>query len=181
MINIKHKFLDHKIDLAVETLIIGTFNPDTKKNKATFFYGRGRNYLWRILPIAYNESDLKKAEKEEKIRFIKKHKVDFIDLIAEVEVEDEQVKNYYDRYLDKRENILWREILPEIKKLKSLKRVCFTRKTISDIPNMLRRIEIIEDYCKEHRISFKALSTPARYYRDDKQTEWTNFLLDVQG
>jgi len=37
---IKHKFLDHEIDPATETLIIGTFNPLADGNTAEFFYSR---------------------------------------------------------------------------------------------------------------------------------------------
>jgi G:T/U-mismatch repair DNA glycosylase len=34
-------------------LIIGTFNPATYKNQADFFYSRGKNYFWRLLPVAF--------------------------------------------------------------------------------------------------------------------------------
>jgi hypothetical protein len=96
-------------------------------------------------------------------------------LILQVEVENGQETNYLDNYIDSRE-IKWREIISEIKKLKSLKRVCFTRKTFSGIPNMQKRVEAIQEYCEKNCILFKAMTTPARYYREDKQTEWTNFL-----
>ncbi len=36
-----------------KTLIIGTFNPENEwmvKNTAEYFYGRPRNYMWRVLP-----------------------------------------------------------------------------------------------------------------------------------
>lgn len=59
MITVQHRFLDHQINPDTETLIIGTFNPDAADNNADFFYGRSRNYLWRLLPLAYGETDLK--------------------------------------------------------------------------------------------------------------------------
>ncbi len=44
MSTIKHRFLDHQINPETEILILGTFNPETEKNEADFFYGRNRNY-----------------------------------------------------------------------------------------------------------------------------------------
>ena len=61
MKRIKHLLLDYKINPETETLIIGTFNPDTPENDADFFYGRSRNFLWKMLPTAFEEEDLKKA------------------------------------------------------------------------------------------------------------------------
>lgn len=176
MKSVKHRFLDHKINPATETLIIGTFNPDTINNQADFFYSRGRNYLWTLLPSAFSESDLKNATKEEKTSFIERRKIDFVDLISEVEVEEGQEANYYDGYIDSRVKV-WRDVISEIKQLKSLKRVCFTRKTFSDIPNMKKQVEAIQHYCVEAGIYFQPIVTPARYYNHNKQTEWSNFLL----
>ena len=175
MTTLKHRFLDHKIDLETETLIIGTFNPETEGNEAEFFYGRSRNFLWRLLPTAFQETDLKHADRQEKMAFIKKNKIDFIDLILQIEVDNGQETNYLDSYIDSR-IIESREIISEIKKLKSLKRVCFTRKAFSGIPNMQKQVEAIQGHCEKNGILFKAMTTPARYYREDKQAEWTNFL-----
>jgi G:T/U-mismatch repair DNA glycosylase len=174
---VKHKFLDHQINPNTETFIIGTFNPDTDSNQAEFFYGRGRNYLWRLLPVAFQEADLQGANKLDKLEFITKNKIDFIDLISEVEVEEGQEANYYDGYIDKRK-IKWREIISEIDQLKNLKRVCFTRKTFSDIQNMKKQIEVIKEHCKKKNIHFQEMITPARFYNEGKQIEWTNFILN---
>ena len=171
---IKHKYLTHKINPATEFLIIGTFNPDTKENPAEFFYGRSRNYLWRLLPTAFAETDLKDKSKNDKLNFIHKRKIDFIDLISEVEVEDET--NYYDGYIDSRVS-KWHGITNEITKLKGIKRVCFSRKSFSDIPQMKKRIENIRNFCEDNKINFRFLVTPARFYSADKQKEWTHFLI----
>jgi len=72
MKEIKHKFSGHKIQKDTEILIIGTFNPDTEGNDAEFFYGRSRNYLWKILPLCIGNEDLKGKPFDEKLRFIKK-------------------------------------------------------------------------------------------------------------
>lgn len=177
MIKVKHRFLENQIPHETETLIIGTFNPDTPDNDAEFFYGRSRNYLWRLLPTAYGEPDLKKATKQEKLDFINQYKINLVDLIEEIEVDEGEEANYYDGYIDSKVT-KWRDIKGIIDNLPKLKRVCFTRKTFSDIPNMKTRLEAIQGHCNMKAIPFKALTTPARFYREDKQQEWTNFLTD---
>jgi G:T/U-mismatch repair DNA glycosylase len=178
MSTIKHRFLEHKINPETEILILGTFNPDTEKNEADFFYGRSRNYLWKLLPTAFQKTDLKKASKQEKLSFIKQERIDFIDLIAEIEVEKGQETNYNDDFIDSRV-IKWQDIISETRKLNKLKKILLTRKTFTGIPNMKNQIEIIQDYCFKNGIYFKALLTPARFYNESKQTEWTNFLTNV--
>jgi len=174
---IPHRFRAHVIYPSTETLIIGTFNPETANNDAEFFYGRSRNYLWKLLPTAFGENDLKAASKQQKIEFIVKHKIDFIDLIDEIQVEDGQEANYYDGYIDSKVT-RWNDIITVINQLPNLKRVCFTRKTFSDIPNMKKKVDAINQHCNFKNISFKALTTPARFYSEVKQTEWTNFLMN---
>lgn len=176
MTSVKHRFLDHQIDPDTETLIIGTFNPEAIDNDAEFFYGRSRNYLWRLLPTAFNEKDLKGASKSEKLEFIKKYKIDLIDLIEEITVDEGQEANYYDGYIDNKVT-RWNNIVAVIDSLQNLKRVCFTRKTFSDIPNMKKQLEAIQQHCDNKQIPFKVLTTPARFY-EGKQTEWTGFFLD---
>lgn len=51
---VRHKFLNSwGIHPMTETLVVGTFNPETSNDD--FFYGSGRNYLWKILPLAFGE------------------------------------------------------------------------------------------------------------------------------
>ena len=174
---IKHRFLTHKINSETETLIIGTFNPDANENSAEFFYGRGRNYLWKLLPTAYGDADLKGNSLEDKINFIRHRKIDFIDIISEVNVDEGEDANFYDGYLDGNVSV-WRDVIEEIANLKQLKRVCITRKTFSDVPNMKAKINQIEACCHANGIQFQCLPTPARFYNADKQQLWSNFLLD---
>jgi G:T/U-mismatch repair DNA glycosylase len=172
---IQHKFLEHKINPKIETLIIGTFNPSTPNNNAEFFYGRSRNFLWELLPTAFEQNSLKSASKQQKVDFINKYKIDFIDLIKEVDVEQGQEANYDDTYIDPKV-ISWIEI-NELEKLKNLKRVCVTRKTFSGVPNIKKHVDEIEKYCKDKEIKFQKIVSPARFYSQSKQEEWTNFLL----
>ena len=99
---VPHRFLHHKINPDTEILIIGTFNPEAEGNDADFFYGRVKNHLWNLLPQAFGNTSLKGKSKEEKLSFIKTYKVDFVDVISEVEVDDGSEANYNDDYLDSR-------------------------------------------------------------------------------
>lgn len=173
MAKIRHRFIDHRINPKTETLVIGTFNPDTEDNIADFFYGRQRNYLWTLIPSAFKEASLKGKSKYEKVDFVKNHKIDFIDLIAEVEVDE--AANYDDSYLDSRVSE-WRDIITEIKNLKNLKQICLTRKSFADIPNMKLKIDEIKSYCQEIETPFDFLPTPARFTNAEKQTVWTKFF-----
>ncbi len=176
MVSIQHRFLNHRINPETEILLLGTFNPDTPANDAEFFYGRKRNFLWRLLPSAFGETDLKDASTTDKSAFLRKHKIDFIDLIEEVVVEPGQEANYSDGYIDSKV-IRWTNVIAAIDHLPKLKKVCFTRKTFSDIPNMRKQIDIIQAYCSTKGIPFFTLMTPARIYSMDKQSEWTIILL----
>jgi G:T/U-mismatch repair DNA glycosylase len=173
MTTIKHKFRDHKINPLTEILVVGTFNPETVENIAEFFYSRQRNYLWKLIPTAFAEDSLKDKSKEEKLEFIAKYKIDFVDLISVVDVNE--VSNYADNYLDNKV-LEWKEIIPEIRNLPNIKQVCLTRKSFNDIPNIKIRIDEIKKYCDEFEIVFKSLITPARFYSANKQEEWTIFF-----
>jgi hypothetical protein len=176
---VKHRCADHMIDPSTETLIIGTFNPD-KDNRADFFYGRGRNYLWTILPKVFDEISLKGKAKEEKLRFIRAKHIDFVDLIWEIEGEPQ---DFSDKYLDKlaeEGRVRWREdIIQQITKLRLLKRVCVSRKRFDDVRNIKGQVEKVAAYFRDNqdkKIAFECLVSPARYYSDDKQREWSNFF-----
>lgn len=172
---IKHRFLDHKVNLLTEILILGTFNPDTENNKAEIFYGRSRNFLWKILSVVFGHSDLKNTSREQKLDFMVNHKIDFIDLIAEIEVDAGDETNYRDDFIDLKVNG-WKDVLDEIKDLPHLKKIIFSRKTFTGIPNVASRLKPIIAYCSTAGIEFKALISPTRGYTEKKQEEWTRAL-----
>lgn len=179
MIIVKHRFADHQINPNVEILILGTFNPDTAKNEADYFYGRSRNYLWQIISEAFEVENLKKLPKENKSIFINEKKIDFVDLILEVEIEDGQENNYKDDYIDSRVK-KWNDVIGKLAQYKKLKRIGLTRKSFSGIPNIKKRIDEIRNYCTQNNIDFHLLTTPARhpnYYGNRHMEEWINFLL----
>ena len=168
---IEHKFREHEINPDTKMLIIGTFNPDVDNNKATFFYGRDRNFLWSLLPKAFNKESLKKSNNQEKLEFIKEHNIDFVDLISEIEIDEGQENNYGDDYIDKKVTI-WNDIVGNILKKLNIKEVYFTRTTFSNIPNMERKINKIEQFCEDSKIKFECLLTPARFENEDKLNSW---------
>lgn len=174
---VQHKFLKHAINPSTETLIIGSFNPKAAGNNADFFYGRSRNFMWRLLPSAFGLDTLKGGAKKKKLSFMAMQKVDFIDLIKSVNVDEGEEANYLDTYIDFRV-AEWSEVLSEIKGLKNLKRVCFTRKTFDRIPNMEKKIQEIQKYCDSSKIYFKCMPTPARFYNEEKQEEWNEFIAN---
>ena len=62
------------------------------------------------MPIAFGEVDLKDIAKQKKIEFITKHKIDFVDLIEEIQVEIGQETNYNDDYIDNKV-IRWKNVI----------------------------------------------------------------------
>lgn len=131
--------------------------------------------MWKLLPLSYSEENLKGAEPIEKIKFISKHKIDFVDLIEEVAVEKGSETNYYDSFIDSRVK-KWKNITDLIDSLPKLKKVGFSRKTFSGIPNMKEKIEAIRLYAEKKGIQFEYLKTPALGYTLEKQKNWKSCL-----
>ena len=172
---INHVCADHVIHPRTETLIVGTFNPKMPGNCAEFFYGRPRNSMWTILARAYGVEDLKKKSKVEKLDFLHTYRVDFVDLISEV---GEPPQNFEDRALEKLSNIRWNDVINEIAKLSFLKRVCISRKGFQDVPEIRKRVKMIELFLADRRIIFRCLHTPARAYKR-AWPEWSGFLKET--
>lgn len=179
MKTVRHRFLSSPINHNIETLILGTFNPDFEFNKAEFFYGRNNN-LWKLLPLAYGEQEnLKGAFIEIKKNFMEKYKIGFTDLISEIEIKDEaillnEVKSkvlYMDSFIDNKVT-QWNKVIELIESCKFLKNVYLTRKTMNDIPNMKERILLIQQSCIMKGIGFYFLPTPARFCNEKKINEW---------
>lgn len=181
--HITHKFINEKIDLNIEILIVGTFNPNVLGNDADFFYSRknGRsneiNYLWKLLPLAFDESDLRGKSKTEKEKFMKDHKIGFTDLIEEINVEEGQENNYSDNYLNKRE-IKWKDLISLIKNHNLIKEIYFTRKTFSGINKIESKVNEIKKYCEDHQIKFQLLITPSRFCDNNKIKSWKESFND---
>lgn len=172
---IKHKFRNRQISLTTEILVIGTFNPDTEGNNVTFFYGRPRNFLWKYLPLAFNEECLKYQDLDQKMAFMDTHNIDFVDLIKSVDVEEGQELNVDDKYIDNKV-VEWVDILEILNNLPNLRKVIFTRSTFNGIPNILQQVNQIETYCDNNGIDVIRMISPARFWRQDRQNMWNNFI-----
>ena len=173
---IKHLCADHVINPHTETLIIGTFNPAIEINKAKFFYDRSHNAMWTFLGKAKGVDNLKTKPKSEKLTFLRTHHIDFIDIIEQI---PEQPENYDDRLLDRQQNVIWKDVIGEISKLRSLKRVCFSRKSFHDVPNIRERMLAIKEDLDRRQILLRCLHTPARAH-SRAWPEWRDFLTETR-
>jgi G:T/U-mismatch repair DNA glycosylase len=171
MITIKHKFRNFKNQQDIETLILGTFNPDTPENLADFFYGRGKNYLWNLLPTVFGQPGLKNSTLAEKVDFILKNKIGFTDIVQEIEVEKGDEKKFADNFIDSKIT-KWIDFDSIIADYPKVKKVFLTRKSFMDIPKMKTQIDLIKNKCQTKGVEFFILPTPARFENQTKLNEW---------
>lgn len=171
MATVKHKFRDFENNSDIEILILGTFNPDIDKNDAIFFYGRGKNYLWNLLPKVLGYRELKHSSKSERISFIEKYRIGFVDLIKEIYIDDDFKITYSDIELDN-VNKKWTDFESFVNLYPKIKKVYFTRKSFQGIPNIEKQIMLIHGICHSKNIEFFMLPTPARFENQDKLNEW---------
>lgn len=176
MVYVTHKFRNHRVSPRTEILIVGTFNPDIPTGPS-FFYGRGRNYLWQLLPGCWGLPSLKLADLSSKLEFMTKFRIDFVDLIGSVCVPQDQIDNVDDDFIDSRV-YQWKVILETLPKLKLLKAVYFTRKTLGKVPSIHKRVLMIQQYCKRKNIRFCLLHSPARSGSSLKQQMWLNTIVN---
>jgi len=177
IVAVEHKFLNHVVDAQTETLIIGTFNPDTEKNDANFFYSRKHNFLWRLLPKVFEMPDMRDQTKLEKEKFAKDRHIDFIDIISKVCVEQGKEANFSDAYIDSRvDQFGWTNVAGVVEKLNVLKRVCFTRRSFSNVPNIRHHVAILKELFEQRETLFRCIISPARFYSERKQIEWNMFF-----
>ncbi len=176
----KHKFLPRKLNPDTEILVIGTFNPDIPSNSAAFFYSRGHTAFWELMSAIFGEKCLRYSSVEDKEAFIKRHKIDFTDLIETIDMPEEDAANYRDVNLDKYLNKANRtDVKAEIARLKHLKKVCFTRKTFSGLPHIQAKTEEVKQFCEERKITFEYLPSPANYGQidpDKRFKTWKKFF-----
>lgn len=173
---ILHKFRNHIVSPDTEILILGTFHPDINTG-ADFFYGRPRNYLWRILPICFDAQSLKDAPIALKQQFMENFHIDFADIIHSVKLSEGEEINYGDDFIDNKV-VQWKDIVQIIYNLPKLKAVYFTRKTFTKVPNIELTISQIRNYCVQKCIRFCFLETPARYANERKINSWQATIVE---
>lgn len=137
---IKHKFLPRQLNPETEILIVGTFNPGINDNRANFFYSRGHTSFWELMSAIFGEKCLRYSEKQEKEDFIKRHKIDFADLIEEIDIATQDLSSYKDITLDENWNVVKCKNLPqEISHLNKLKKFVLHEKHFSTFPTFAKR------------------------------------------
>lgn len=168
---VQHKFLDIYPIQGKKILIIGTFNPDVACNDAKFFYGRAKNFFWRLLPEVFGKESLKGDVQKQK-EFIKEHDIELSDLILSVEMSQEDICSYGD---DKLTNVIEYNTHKIIKSLSKgrTEEVYFTRKSFDKRVQKIRdEIYKIKEFCNKNGIKFRFLPTPSRFYNEKKLQEW---------
>jgi len=99
------------------TLIIGTFNPEHDwhpTNMANYFYGRRRNYLWKILPRFAGLDSIAHADVDAQIVFLDNHKIALTDLLIRINDADldneehvRRIRTVLDDELERFTNFEW--------------------------------------------------------------------------
>lgn len=72
-------------DAESEVLILGSF-PSVKSRETNFFYGHPQNRFWRVLAAVYGETAVP-CTTEEKITFLKVHRIALWDVLRSCEIE----------------------------------------------------------------------------------------------
>ena len=105
-------------------LILGTF-PSIKSFENEFYYSHPRNQFWNILAIVFN--DKKPESIEEKINFLKKHKIALWDVVCECVRKKENSRD------DNLEIIKPCDIENVLKKYPNIKKVAVTSRTAEKV------------------------------------------------
>jgi hypothetical protein len=176
MIKVEHKFIEDLNAIEIQRifanrsikgknkiLIVGTFNPseesivDGKINSAEWFYGRGKNNLWRYLPQSFGSESIKDCEKIKWIEFCNENNIVIIDLIKSFN-SDSKLLTFSDKEIQKKillkgANVKYFNFKNAFKYSK-FENVIFTRKTwgreISEF-NIIR-VNLINYLLKNHSI-----------------------------
>ncbi|MFN3445730.1 MAG: hypothetical protein ACK44D_08320 [Bacteroidia bacterium] len=175
MPTLTNKFITHKPSPDTEILILGTFTHD-HPHSGDFFFGRPRNFLWHLLPICFKNQPLKDAPFETKQAFMQKHKIDFMDVISTLDVEDGEEEIMEEEFVDLSAQTFF-DLVAVIDGLPKLKAVYFTRKTFNGIPNIKSEVMKLAKHCQSKQIRMCKLDTPARHFSDEKQQQWMDTIV----
>lgn len=167
-------FKDYQPSAEAEIIILGLFT-SPNKHSGDFFFSRPRVFLWHMLPICFKQVSLQEADLTVKKQFMKRYKVDFLDIVASVDIEDLDAV-IDDEVLDGQVHE-FNSLVERLKQLPQLKAVYFTRKTFNGIPNCKQALQEVVTYCKENNIRFCKLDTPSRHYSKEKQQQWIDTIV----
>lgn len=175
-----HKFFGHSTHLSgnkgllpdwpADTLIIGTFNPENlwaPHNDAGYFYGRSRNYFWRILPLLSNSTPINRQDVQSQITFLKKNRIACTDLLISIndaEINQPEhiayIKNFEDDAIGKFKNLTWNTVhIKDYIVTHNIQAVYFTKLGGNGI--FEEQIRDIEEFCKTNNKHSNRLFTPS--------------------
>jgi hypothetical protein len=172
----KNKFADHQVNKTTRILLLGTFHADIK-NKIDFFGGANENYLWAVLPGCFGQPSLKNSSLRHKQLFMKINKVDFADIISELdETHPRYGKGFGDEVLDATAS-RWTDLEMLAGHLPELEAVYFLRKTLNRVPRMENRIAEIRNHCVENKIRFCLLESTLRCNVEKTIQGWKDAMI----
>jgi hypothetical protein len=186
-----HKFFEHEFhgkgnsgllpSWNYNTLIIGTFNPENSwkaDNSAKYFYGRSRNYFWKILPhFTSARPEIKTAIDYQNINhqreFLKANNIGITDILTKIndaditnEIHKSWISSVKDSDIEKFSNFNWNtdNIINELKK-KKIQAVYFSKlgtPTKITYENTFEgQMRLIESFCRQNNIICHRLHTPS--------------------
>lgn len=182
-----HKFYGHHAHLPGEngllpkwkakTLIIGTFNPENSwhpKNPAEYYYGRIRNYFWKVLPRFAGLDAIPHANVPAQLAFLERNQIAVTDLLVSINDADSnnqehvaRIKTVLDNKIELFNQFIWNTnpILDFIEK-QQIKAVYFTKLgnigAVNPRDNTFEgQIRKIENYCSNKKIPTFRLHTPS--------------------
>ncbi|SEH97801.1 uracil-DNA glycosylase family protein [Epilithonimonas hominis] len=168
-----HKFI-RDLDLSyadwsVETLVVGTFNPEwSRSNNADWFYGRRTNNFWNVLPRIYLENELICSDKQTKLDFCRKHRIGITDLIKTINTASQEehfniISSFSDKAIEDnfKNDITQVNIIEILENKKTIRNVYLTRSAKN---GMWRNLwKDIKSFCIDHEIYCTELLTPSNY------------------
>ena len=148
------------IDKNSKILILGTF-PSIKSFEDNFYYAHPKNQFWRLISNVFNENEPKTTQ--EKIIFLKKHKIALWDMIKQC-----NRTNSLDSSLTEIEP---NDIKSLLKKYPNIKKIYFTSKTA---------LKIYKKYFKDLDVKYDYLDSPSPAYAkksfEEKLINWKKRL-----
>lgn len=156
-------------DWSVETLIIGTFNPEwSKVNNSDWFYSRRTNNFWIVLPRIYSENELICSDRLAKIDFCRKYKIGITDLIKSINTANEEehlntISSFSDKLIEVnfKNDLTLVNIIEILKNNPAIRNVYLTRSANNGLWGILWKN--IKSYCIKKQIYCAELLTPSNY------------------
>ncbi|HMH32741.1 MAG TPA: hypothetical protein VK543_06910 [Puia sp.] len=129
------------------------------------------------MPASFSETSLRGLSPEAKKDFIRRHRVDFADIIASLRTGSASRQTLYndvrlDQIVDQ-----WNKIEEMIDGLTFLEAVYFIRKTFHAMPRIEKRVMQIRNHCIRKCMRFSLLEAPGRYADQEKIDEWTSTII----